>query len=52
MAVETKNYGTFKTHAGTLAEVAAAVAGTPASRLQWFYDSTATEVTCIEGKST
>jgi len=48
MTVETIDYGTFKTHAGTLAEVAAAVAGRPADHLQWFYDYTASEVTCIE----
>ena len=50
MAVETKNYGTFNTHAGTLAEVAAAVNGKASSKLVWFYDGTTgvEKVTCIE----
>ncbi|MHA1773849.1 MAG: hypothetical protein ACTSXO_06950 [Candidatus Heimdallarchaeota archaeon] len=37
MAVSTTDYGSFKVHVGTLAEVAGAIKGEPANKIKAFY---------------
>ena len=52
MAVSSTDYGTFVVHVGTLAEVAGAMAGKPATAIiAWYYDAGATKTTAIVKKT-
>lgn len=51
MVVSSVDYGTFKSHSGTLVEVCGALIGVPSNKIKAFYfDSTAGKHIAIQGK--